>query len=84
MALCLYRVAQEVLRNVTQHARARSVRVLLERRQAHVVMRMADDGSGFDEAAARASGIGLVSLDERVGLLGGTLQVETAKGAGTP
>jgi signal transduction histidine kinase len=83
VALCLYRVAQEVLRNVTQHARARSARVSLERREALVVMRMVDDGCGFDGAAARSSGIGLVSLAERVRLLGGTLEVETAKAAGT-
>ena len=83
IALCLYRVAQEVLRNVTQHARARSARVSLERREALVVMRMADDGCGFDGAAIRSSGLGLVSLGERVRLLGGTLEVETAKAAGT-
>ena len=83
VTLCLYRVAQEALRNVTQHARARSVRVSLERRDALVVMRVADDGCGFDGAAARPSGIGLVSLGERVRLLGGTLEVETAKEAGT-
>jgi signal transduction histidine kinase len=42
IALCLYRVAQETLRNVTQHARARWSRVSLERREALVVMRVAD------------------------------------------
>jgi two-component system sensor histidine kinase UhpB len=83
VALCLYRVAQEALRNVTQHARARSARVSLERRDALVVMRVADDGCGFDGAAAQSSGLGLVSLGERVRLLGGTLEVEAAKAAGT-
>ena len=83
VALCLYRVAQEALRNVTRHARAHSARVSLERRDALVVMRVADDGCGFDGAAVRSSGLGLVSLGERVRLLGGTLEVETAKAAGT-
>jgi two-component system sensor histidine kinase UhpB len=83
VALCLYRVAQEALRNVTRHARARSARLSLERRDALVVMRVADDGCGFDGAAARSSGLGLVSLAERVRLLGGTLEVETAKASGT-
>jgi two-component system sensor histidine kinase UhpB len=83
VALCLYRVAQEALRNVTRHAQARSARVSLERREALVVMRVADDGCGFDGAAARFSGLGLVSLRERVRLLGGTLEVETAPDAGT-
>jgi signal transduction histidine kinase len=83
VALCLYRVAQEALRNVTQHAWARSARVSLERRDALVVMRVADDGCGFDGAAARSSGLGLVSLGERIRLLGGTLEVESAKAAGT-
>jgi signal transduction histidine kinase len=80
--LCLYRVAQEALRNVAQHAQARSACISLERRDGSVWMRVSDDGRGF-ERAARSPGLGLVSLGERVRLLGGTLDLRTAEAAGT-
>jgi len=50
IALCLYRVAQEALRNVAQHAHASHATVSLERLNSHVRMRVSDDGRGFDVA----------------------------------
>jgi signal transduction histidine kinase len=82
-ALCLYRVAQEALRNVATHARARNVAVSLDRNDGHLTMEVTDDGCGFDPAASRPSGLGLVSLHERVRMLGGTLAVTAAPNAGT-
>lgn len=83
-ALCLYRVAQEALRNVATHARARNVAVSLERFDGHLTMRVTDDGCGFDPTAAkRRSGLGLVSLAERVRMLGGEVAVTAAPDAGT-
>ena len=83
VGLCLYRVAQEALRNVTQHAQARSARVSLAREEGRVVMYVSDDGRGFEQTAARPSGLGLVSLGERVRMLGGALEVSTQQAAGT-
>jgi len=84
LGLCLYRVAQEALRNVATHAKAQSVTVSLEQLNGHVMMHVADDGCGFDPTAkSRRLGLGLVSLNERVHVLGGTLDVTTARGAGT-
>jgi two-component system sensor histidine kinase UhpB len=84
LALCLYRVAQEALRNVATHARARHVSISLGQLNGDVMMHVTDDGCGFDPAAkSRRSGLGLVSLNERVHGLGGTLDVTTADGAGT-
>ena len=84
VALCLYRVAQEALRNVVNHAQARSARVELSRQNGRVAMRIADDGRGFEPGmAAGRRGLGLISLDERVRMLAGTLGIESAPHVGT-
>jgi signal transduction histidine kinase len=84
VALCLYRVTQEALRNVATHAKAQNVTISLDQLNGHVVMHVTDDGCGFDPAAkSRRLGLGLVSLNERVHMLGGTLDITTARGAGT-
>jgi two-component system CheB/CheR fusion protein len=84
----LYRIAQEVLNNVSKHAQASRVDVILERRDHHVVLIIEDDGVGFDPKKHSASaedgrGLGLIGLSERVGLVGGTLDIESAPNAGT-
>jgi two-component system sensor histidine kinase UhpB len=84
LALCLYRIAQEALRNVATHAKAQNVTISLEQLNGHVMMHVADDGCGFDPSAkAGRAGLGLVSLNERVHMLGGALDVTAARGAGT-
>jgi signal transduction histidine kinase len=82
IALCLYRVAQEALRNIARHAGARTVLVALEQRRGTVSMRVMDDGCGF-AARERNPGLGLLSLNERVSLLGGDFTVESSQGVGT-
>ena len=79
-SLCLYRVTQEALRNVAKHAEARHVRVELSRGPRSVQLSISDDGKGFDEMKMRGEGhgLGLVSIDERVRLLRGTVQIETS------
>lgn len=84
IALCIYRVVQEALRNVATHARARTVTVSLDRRDGRLLMQVIDDGCGFDaEGPKPRTGLGLVSLAERVRVLGGELAVSAAPGAGT-
>jgi PAS domain S-box-containing protein len=76
VALCLYRVAQESLRNIRHHAGARNVRVTLRGGDGAIVLTVEDDGRGFVRAAVRGKGgLGLISMEERVRLLGGTLSV---------
>ena len=84
-SLCLYRVTQEALRNVAKHAEARHVRVELSRGPRSVQLSISDDGKGFDEVKMREErhGLGLVSIDERVRLLRGTVQIETRHRGGT-
>lgn len=83
-ALCLYRVTQEALRNIAKHAGARHVRVDLTRSRNDLVLSITDDGRGFDQKAARLHrGLGLRSIDERVRMAHGRLEIESAPGAGT-
>jgi signal transduction histidine kinase len=81
----LYRVAQEAVRNATTHASARRVRVSVQQTDDEATLSVHDDGVGFDlaEAEARRSGMGLTSMQERVDLLDGRLEINTAKGSGT-
>jgi signal transduction histidine kinase len=81
----LYRVAQEAMRNATAHASAHQVRVTLHRDAAAATLNVHDDGVGFDvvEADRRRLGLGLTTMRERVDLVNGRLDVNTAKGGGT-
>ena len=83
-ALCLYRVAQEALRNVTVHADASRADVRLVRINDTAEMTVTDDGKGFDVGGVpeRGKGLGLVSITERVRLAGGTVSIvaEATKG----
>ena len=84
IALCVYRVAQEALRNVGRHARAHHVRVSIICSDEGIRLSIADDGCGFDARAVRATaGLGFVSLDERARLVNGTLDVASHVGQGT-
>ena len=83
-ALCLFRVAQGALRNVARHARARNVGVLLRGMDGGVQLAVRDDGIGFDPTAEKnRPTLGLASMDERVHLVGGELDVESAPSHGT-
>jgi two-component system sensor histidine kinase UhpB len=84
-ALCLYRIAQEALHNVIKHANARQVEVRLLRNGHIAELAIADDGKGFDAAETRRTrtGLGLLSIKERVRLAGGTLSVMTEWNKGT-
>jgi signal transduction histidine kinase len=73
----LYRIVQECLTNVVKHARARRVSVLLRRRDGSIAAVVEDDGAGFDPAAGREGGFGLVGMRERLALLGGRLEIES-------
>jgi two-component system sensor histidine kinase UhpB len=84
VSLCLYRVTQEGLGNVARHAEARHARVTLGRDGNDVVLSIADDGRGFDLGEARRRhGLGLISLDERVRLVGGRLTIDSRSQRGT-
>jgi len=83
VALCVYRVTQEALKNAAMHARARQAWVTVAREEADLVLTIRDDGSGFDLAKARGRGLGLISLEERVRHVGGRLVIDTEPQRGT-
>ncbi|PAZ12103.1 diguanylate cyclase [Streptomyces sp. SA15] len=81
----LLRVAQEALHNALRHSGAEHVDVTLDRRGSGAVLRVTDDGSGFDPQGIRRAGrhLGLVSMRDRASGVGGALTVESAPGKGT-
>jgi len=80
--IAVYRVAQEALTNVTRHAHANQVRLVLARDAAgQLCLTITDDGRGMDLAQA-TRGLGLLGASERAAALGGELRVESAPGAG--
>lgn len=86
--LALFRIAQEALRNVERHADADHARVVLTFTHDGARMEMTDDGCGFripDEpgALARTGQLGVIGMRERAELVGGTLDLRSAPGAGT-
>ena len=89
MEIALYRIAQEALQNVVKHAAARSAEVELRCDESRVLLRVTDDGRGFDvgarqdNAAADEVSYGLRSMAERAELIGGRLSVTSRPGLGT-
>jgi PAS domain S-box-containing protein len=82
--LCVYRIAQEALRNVVAHARASRAEVRLFRRGDNAEITIIDDGHGFDvNDPERRKGLGLVSITERAKITGGTISIETGLHQGT-
>ncbi|MFF7131854.1 GAF domain-containing sensor histidine kinase [Streptomyces sp. NPDC008196] len=81
----MLRVAQEALHNALRHSGADHVDVTLDRRDSGAVLRVTDDGGGFEPTVTRRAGrhLGLVSMRDRTNGVGGTLTVESAPGKGT-
>ncbi|MFF7542018.1 GAF domain-containing sensor histidine kinase [Streptomyces canus] len=81
----MLRVAQEALHNALRHSGANHVDVTVDRRGSGAVLRVTDDGSGFDPQSIRRAGrhLGLVSMRDRTSGVGGRLTVESAPGKGT-
>jgi PAS domain S-box-containing protein len=84
VASCLYRIVQESARNMIKHSGARQAHVELNASIEEICLRIADDGAGFDpRSAAGAGGLGLVSMRERLQLVGGTLSIDSRPAGGT-
>ncbi|MBM4286158.1 MAG: PAS domain S-box protein [Deltaproteobacteria bacterium] len=84
----LFRTVRELMTNVVKHAQARYIRIFLTRVNSVLRLEVADDGRGFVVSrnaydAGESTGFGLFSIRERLSLLGGRLEVESAPGQGT-
>ena len=87
-ATMVYRILQEALNNLVKHSGATAATVSLERDLHCVRLRVEDNGCGFDKNAIVGprkvrDGLGLTSIEERVGMLGGTLEIRASPGKGT-
>jgi len=84
VSLCLFRILQEGLHNSAKHSGARHLRVRLWGAAGEIHLTINDSGEGFDREAARKSrGLGLISMEERVRLVEGTLSIASKPGEGT-
>jgi PAS domain S-box-containing protein len=83
IGLCMFRVAQEALRNAVKHSGATAIDVTLAATRSIMTLRVADDGAGFDPLTSPAAGLGLQTMRERVDLVGGVLSVEAGRPHGT-
>lgn len=79
----LFRMVQEAISNTLRHAKATRMDIALQRRGETVRLAIKDDGVGFDVMAKKQTSYGLVSMEERVSELGGSLNVASAPGKGT-
>lgn len=88
LALPVFRIAQEALRNAVRHGRGEQVEILLTEDDGMLELRVRDDGQGFDAEVAMRRGaegasLGLLTLRERAEAAGGRLEIESAPGEGT-
>jgi PAS domain S-box-containing protein len=84
VALCLFRITQEALRNVVKHSGAAAAKVELSGQDDQIELCISDLGAGFSpESAKAASGLGLTSMQERLRSVGGQLSVESKPSHGT-
>ncbi len=79
----IYRIVQELLTNVARHAQASEVNISMRSDGADYVVRVRDNGQGFDPAAVGADSYGLAGIRERVLMLGGQLDINSRKEQGT-
>jgi PAS domain S-box-containing protein len=83
-ALCLFRVAQEAIRNVQKHSGTQRALVQLDEISGSIRLRVSDEGEGFDpDSADFAQGLGLLSMQERLHSLSGELFIHSRRGGGT-
>jgi signal transduction histidine kinase len=83
VALCIYRVAQEALRNIARHAKASIVQLSLALKDGGLLLAVSDNGSGFEPGVQTRPSLGHASMRERIRLLGGRLEIRSTLGGGT-
>jgi signal transduction histidine kinase len=83
-ATAIYRITQEALRNVAKHAGRTHVKVMLHHVDHTLALKVVDFGVGFDaDAVEGQSGLGMISMQERARIAGGTFEIDSELGSGT-
>jgi len=83
VTVCLFRVAQEALKNAAKYSGATKIMVSLTTEGTDLVLSIEDNGTGFDIPAVWGKGLGLVSMMERIEAVGGDLKIRSSAGSGT-
>ncbi len=84
ISLCFFRVLQEALQNAVKHSRERHFKVELHRTSGEIELTVSDQGVGFDQKDSMdRRGLGLISMRERLQLVGGQFSIESKPGCGT-
>jgi PAS domain S-box-containing protein len=84
VTLCLFRIAEEALQNIVQHSGSADATVELSAHEDRLELSISDSGAGFSLASAKlATGLGLISMQERLRLVGGHLSIESESAHGT-
>ena len=85
LAVCLFRITQEAVRNAVSHGAGRQIAVSIARSGSDIELMVTDDGKGFDVATVRlrGSGLGLITIEERAHAIGGVVRVTSQPGGGT-
>ncbi len=84
VSTCLFRVLQESLTNVVKHSGAKTAQVKLAGSPSEIQLQILDSGVGFDpKSTGSRGGLGLISMRERIGLLGGELLIESRPSGNT-
>ncbi|MDI6814851.1 MAG: sensor histidine kinase [Dehalococcoidales bacterium] len=80
-----YRIIQEALNNIRKHAKASHAEVEIWKKENNLIVRISDEGCGFDIGAVNTEGDnwGLIGMQERAKVVGGSLEVRSAPGKGT-
>jgi PAS domain S-box-containing protein len=79
----LYRIVQEAINNAVKHGKAKKILISLKPAGARFSLTVADDGLGFSSKSQKNTGMGLHTMKYRAGVVGATLEVRSADGAGT-
>jgi signal transduction histidine kinase len=83
IAINIYRIAQEALRNISKHARATTADIALLGRDDTLHLTIRDDGRGIDPREKKINGLGLASMKERASLISGDFSIQSWSGHGT-
>jgi signal transduction histidine kinase len=83
LTLCIFRVVQEAIQNAIRHGHAKTISMHLKGTPATLALTIVDDGVGFEVKERWGTGLGLVSMTERLESIGGTIAIHSSPGAGT-
>lgn len=80
--ISIYRIVQELMMNVVKHSGASEALVILELKRTHILVMVQDNGKGFDNKVKKANGIGLKTIQNKVSLLNGNINIKSTHGKG--